>query len=125
MYEVIYWGNIPLHWILMALCCAVSLGVALLLRKKQGFTAGQVCLYGVIAGSGYTLFLFLCAIISAIVVRVSLVWAFDRFTELGFTGIALAYVLAPVASGLAALIFVLSGKWKKSKILKEEQHPVE
>lgn len=74
------------------------------------------CFYGVIAGAGYTLFLFLCAIISAIVVRVSLVWAFDSFTNLGFTGIALAYVLAPCASGLAALIFVLSGKWKKSKI---------
>ena len=74
------------------------------------------CFYGLIAGSGYTLFLFVCAIISAIFVRVSLVWAFDRFTDLGFVGIALAYVLAPCASGLAALIFVLTGKWKKSKI---------
>lgn len=74
------------------------------------------CLYGVIGGSGYTLFLFFCAIISAVVIRVSFVWVFDSFTDLGFTGIALAYVLAPAASGLAALIFVLSGKWKQSKI---------
>ena len=51
MYEVIYWGSIPLHWVLMALSCVVSLGVALLCRKKQGFTAGQVCLYGVIAAA--------------------------------------------------------------------------
>jgi len=51
MYEVIYWGSIPLHWVLMALSCVVSLGVALLCRKQQGFTAGQVCLYGVIAAA--------------------------------------------------------------------------
>ncbi len=51
MYEVIYWGNIPLHWVLMALCCLASLGTAMLLRKKQGFTAANVCLYGVIAAA--------------------------------------------------------------------------
>ena len=51
MYEVIYWGNIPLHWVLMVLCGLVSLGVALALRKKQGFTTGQICLYGVIAAA--------------------------------------------------------------------------
>ena len=74
------------------------------------------CFYGVIAGSGHTFFNFLCAIISAIVVRVSLVWVFDTFTTLGFNGIAWAYVCAPAASGLAALIYILSGRWKKSGI---------
>ena len=74
------------------------------------------CFYGVISGSGHTFFTFLCAIISAIVVRISLVWVFDTFTTLGFNGIAWAYVCAPAASGLAALIYILSGKWKKSGI---------
>ena len=74
------------------------------------------CFYGVIAGSGHTFFNFICAIISAIVVRVSLVWIFDTFTTLGFNGIAWAYVFAPAASGTAALIYILSGRWKKSGI---------
>ena len=74
------------------------------------------CFYGVIAGSGHTFFNFLCAIISAIVVRISLVWVFDTFTNMGFHGIAWAYVCAPAASGLAALIYILSGRWKKSGI---------
>ena len=52
MYEVIYWGNIPLHWVLMAVCCVIALGLALFLRKKQGFSAANVCLYGVIAAAG-------------------------------------------------------------------------
>ena len=80
------------------------------------FESLMFCLFGVIAGSGNTLYNFLCAVLSAIVVRFSLVWIFDHFTTLGFNGIAWAYVCAPVASGLAALIFVLSGKWKTSKI---------
>ena len=80
------------------------------------FESLMFCLFGVIAGSGNTLYNFLCAVLSAIVVRFSLVWIFDSFTTLGFNGIAWAYVCAPIASGTAALIFVLSGKWKKSKI---------
>lgn len=80
------------------------------------FESLMFCLFGVIAGSGNTLYTFLCAVLSAIVVRLSLVWIFDQFTTLGFNGIAWAYVCAPIASGLAALIFVLSGKWKTSKI---------
>lgn len=74
------------------------------------------CFYGVIAGSGHTFFNFICAIISAIVVRVALVWVFTTYTDLGFNGIAWAYVCAPAASGLAALIYILSGRWKKSSI---------
>lgn len=51
MYEVIYWGSVPLHWLLMALCCLLSLGAALLLKKKSGLTALQVCLYGALAAA--------------------------------------------------------------------------
>ncbi len=80
------------------------------------FESLMFCMFGVIQGSGHTVYTFFCAILSAIVVRVSLVWIFDAFTTLGFNGIAIAYVCAPAASGLAALIFILSGKWKKSRV---------
>ncbi|MCQ2529686.1 MAG: MATE family efflux transporter [Lachnospiraceae bacterium] len=80
------------------------------------FESLMFCMFGVIQGSGHTVYTFFCAILSAIVVRISLVAIFDAFTTLGFNGIAIAYVCAPAASGLAALIFILTGKWKKSRV---------
>ncbi len=74
------------------------------------------CFYGVISGSGHTFFTFICAVISAIVVRITFVWVFDAFTDLGFNGIAWAYVCAPCASLMAAAGYYFSGRWKKSRI---------
>ena len=55
MYDkpVWYFGELefPIHWLCLLLCCAATLILALLLRKKRGFSAGQVCLYGVIAAA--------------------------------------------------------------------------
>jgi len=76
------------------------------------------CLYGTIAGSGHTLYVFFCTIVAATMVRILLVWLFESVTDLGFLGIAWAYVCAPCASGLAALIYILSGKWTKSPLMK-------
>ena len=81
------------------------------------------CLYGVIAGSGHTFYMFFCAVVSAIIIRFPLVWIFTTYTSMGFMGIAWAYVCAPIASGLVALIYILSGKWKKSRVLSGRQKP--
>ena len=55
MYDkpVWYFGDFefPIHWLALLLCGVVTLIFALLMRKKRGFTAGQVCLYGVIAAA--------------------------------------------------------------------------
>ena len=55
MYDkpVWYFGDFefPIHWLFLLGCGAVTLAVALLERRKRGFTAGQVCLYGVIAAA--------------------------------------------------------------------------
>ncbi|MCF0142263.1 MAG: MATE family efflux transporter [Parasporobacterium sp.] len=80
------------------------------------FESLMFCFYGIESGSGYTNFVFFCAIISAIICRLTFAWIFSTFTDLGFIGIAWAYVLAPACSGLAAFIFFLSGKWKKPKL---------
>lgn len=74
------------------------------------------CFFGIIAGSGHTMFTFLCALISALFVRLSMVWIFDAFTSLGFIGIAWAYVIAPAVACVVAVVYVASGKWKKSGI---------
>ena len=74
------------------------------------------CMYGVITGGGHTYYVFGCAILSAFIVRFAFAWIFSATTSLGLMGIAWAYVLAPASSGLAALIFLLTGKWKKNRI---------
>lgn len=55
MYDkpVWYFGDFefPIHWLFLLGCGTVALILALLLRKKRGFSAGQVCLYGVIAAA--------------------------------------------------------------------------
>lgn len=52
MYDIPVWYlgelELPVHWALTALCCLISLGAALLLRRKSGLTAAQICLYGAI-----------------------------------------------------------------------------
>lgn len=74
------------------------------------------CMYGVISGSGNTYYTFGCAILSAFIVRLLFTWIFTSFTSMGLLGIGWAYVMAPAASGIAAAIFLLTGKWKKSKM---------
>ena len=55
MYDkpVWYFGDFefPVHWLCLLLCAAATLILALALRKKSGFSAGQVCLYGAIAAA--------------------------------------------------------------------------
>lgn len=55
MYDkpVWYLGDfeLPIHWLVLLGCGMVTLLLALRLCKKQGFTAGQICLYGGIAAA--------------------------------------------------------------------------
>lgn len=55
MYDIPVWYlgafELPVHWVLMAACCLAALGAGLLLGKKQGFSAANVCLYGLIAAA--------------------------------------------------------------------------
>lgn len=55
MYDrpVWYFGDFefPIHWLCLLLCAAATLILALALRKKHGFTAGQICLYGAAAAA--------------------------------------------------------------------------
>ena len=74
------------------------------------------CLYGIITGGGHTYYVFGCAILSAFVIRFTFSWIFTTYTDMGLMGVAWAYVLAPACSGVAALIFILTGKWKKNRV---------
>ncbi len=74
------------------------------------------CMYGVITGGGHTYYVFGCAILSAFIIRFTFSWIFTTATSMGLMGIGWAYVLAPACSGLAALIFLLTGKWKRNRV---------
>lgn len=74
------------------------------------------CMNGLAIGAGYTNFALFNACFSSILVRVPFAYLVVQFTELGFNGIGLATGLASFASIIVGIIFVCSGKWKKSKI---------
>ncbi|MBQ9815764.1 MAG: MATE family efflux transporter [Lachnospiraceae bacterium] len=78
--------------------------------------AGMFCMFGLITGAGYTNVTMLCAIFSAFIVRYSLALLFSKALHMGFIGIAWAYPFAPVASCIVCIIFLLTGKWKKSRL---------
>lgn len=49
MYEVIYLGNLPLHWVLSAVCLLACAGLAALFAKKQGLRAASMWVYSALA----------------------------------------------------------------------------
>ena len=74
------------------------------------------CLFGVIAGAGYTPLTMSCGIISAFVARYTAAWIFSRVLMLGFNGIGLAYNVGPIISSAICIIFLLTGKWKTPRV---------
>lgn len=74
------------------------------------------CLFGLLIGAGYTHITMSCAIINSFAVRYALALILSRLTPLGFLGIALAYPFAPVCSCIICIIFLMTGRWKKSRV---------
>lgn len=74
------------------------------------------CMFGLLTGAGYTNITMLCAILSSFLVRYALAVIFSRVVGLGFIGIAWAYPFAPMCSCIVCIIFILSGRWKKSRL---------
>lgn len=72
------------------------------------------CINGLINGAGYTTYSLITSMVSAIGLRVPVAW-FMSSTSLGLAGVGMA---APIASGgalIIAMIFYMSGKWKKNR----------
>ena len=72
--------------------------------------------YGALTGAGHTHITFSCALITAFVVRCIFSWVLCLGTNLEFYGIAVAYVLAPCVGVLISGLYLVSGKWKKSRV---------
>ena len=74
------------------------------------------CMFGILTGSGYTTVTMACSVISAFAVRYAFAYILSSFTSLGFNGIALAYSIAPLVGIAISSYFLVSGRWKNSRV---------
>lgn len=72
--------------------------------------------YGALTGAGHTHITFSCALVTAFVVRCAFSWGLCLRTNLGFYGIAVAYVLAPSVGVVISGLYLLSGRWKRPRV---------
>lgn len=74
------------------------------------------CMYGVLTGAGYTTVTMVSSITMSFAIRYLSAFLLSNYTVLGFNGIALAYSLAPLLGITVSICFLVSGKWKTSRI---------
>ena len=60
------------------------------------------------------------AILDGVALRIGLSWLFGIFFGWGFFGFVLGYGLAPYGYAIPSMIYFLSGKWQKRKVLAED-----
>ena len=74
---------------------------------------------GLANGTGNTMFSFANSLISSIVMRVGLSYFFVFALDMGILGVFLSIALSPVLSAVVALVFLFSGRWMKTKIIRK------
>lgn len=95
-----------------------AIGIGFLRRIIGAFLleSFMFCMFGVIAGSGYTPMTMCCGVLSAFAVRYGCAWLFSQIFHWGFNGIGIAYLAGPVVSSTICILFLLSGKWKSPRV---------
>lgn len=73
-----------------------------------------------IQGIGNTKFSMVLALLDGVVLRIGLSWLFGIVLNWGFYGFVLGYALAPYGNAIPGMIYFLSGKWKKRRVLAED-----
>ncbi len=69
---------------------------------------------GLVIASGHTMFSLILAVLSSIVLRVPASWLLSR--SMGLAGVGLGAPIAALGSSFLGLWFVLSGRWRESRI---------
>ena len=62
----------------------------------------------------------LLSLLDGVVLRIGLSWLFGIALDFGFYGFVLGYGLAPYGCAIPGLIYFLSGKWEKRKVLADD-----
>lgn len=73
-----------------------------------------------IQGIGNSKLSMILALLDGVVLRIGLSWLFGIALGWGFYGFVLGYGLAPYGCAIPGIIYFLSGKWKKRRVLAEE-----
>ena len=73
-----------------------------------------------IQGIGNARLSMVLSLLDGVVLRIGLSWLFGIVLEWGFFGFVLGYGLAPYGCGVPGLIYFLSGRWQKRKVLAED-----
>ena len=73
-----------------------------------------------IQGIGNAKFSMVLALQDGVVLRIGLSWLFGIVLNWGFYGFVLGYALAPYGNAIPGMIYFLSGKWKKRRVLAED-----
>jgi len=73
-----------------------------------------------IQGIGNAKLSMVLALLDGVVLRIGLSWLFGLVFNWGFFGFVLGYALAPYGCAVPGMVYFLSGKWKKHKVLAEE-----
>ena len=73
-----------------------------------------------IQGIGNAKFSMVLALLDGVVLRIGLSWLFGIALNWGFYGFVLGYALAPYGNAIPGMIYFLSGKWKKRRVLAED-----
>lgn len=73
-----------------------------------------------IQGIGNTKLSMVLSLLDGVVLRIGLSWLFGIVLNWGFYGFVLGYGLAPYGCGVPGLIYFLSGKWEKRRVLAED-----
>lgn len=73
-----------------------------------------------IQGIGNAKLCMILALLDGVVLRIGLSWLFGIALDMGFYGFVLGYGLAPYGYAIPSMIYFLSGKWKKRRVLAED-----
>ena len=73
-----------------------------------------------IQGIGNAKLSMVLALMDGVILRIGLSWLLGIALDFGFFGFVLGYALAPYGCAIPGLIYFLSGKWKKRKILADD-----
>ena len=74
------------------------------------------CCNGLAMGSGHTVFALVNTAIMSLGFRMPLAYLFSLGFGWGLNGVAAALGLAPIVPGIIGILYVQSGRWKKSKL---------
>ncbi|MBE6714312.1 MAG: MATE family efflux transporter [Ruminococcaceae bacterium] len=73
-----------------------------------------------IQGIGNATLSMLLAILDGVALRIGLSWLFGVALNMGFFGFVLGYGLAPYGYAIPSMIYFLSGKWERRRVLAED-----